>query len=315
MRTLCRIKITVGLLVLLSQLAFSQEKSISITVDDVPNTTKYQNDHFNPILLNVLDSLNVPFTIFINEDKVFKTLFHNKNRELLDLWIKNDQALIGNHTYSHSRYSEVGFDNFVQDIEQGQSLTNQYAELYSKEVKYFRFPFNDMGKDSTGHHQIRMFLKSNGYVIAPFTVESSDWMFDYVYQFYLDRNEFEKAKAIGESYVEKTLEMIRFFETLSLDIYKRQVKQIYLCHDNAINADFLAQIVTRLKQEGYKIVSFDESLTDPAFSQTDNYFKKWGITWFYRWMDTQHERVSWMKQEPDLNAIHILYEEIVKSKN
>ena len=204
--------IIIGIFILTSVTAFSQQKTISITIDDVPNTTKYQKDGFNPGLLKRLESLNVPFTIFINEDKIYKTEFLDKNKRLLEQWIKSNQVTIGNHTYSHSRYSEVGFESFVKDVEKGDSLTKLYAAKYNKDLKYFRFPFNDMGKDSTQHIEIREYLKSKDYTIAPFTVESSDWMFDTVYKFYLDNGETEKAKSIGEQYVDKTIELVNFYE-------------------------------------------------------------------------------------------------------
>lgn len=309
------IRYTFALFLVLLSITFglAQQKSISITIDDVPNATKYQKDGYSPKLLNLLDSLDVPFTIFINEDKILQTEEVERNKALLESWIKRERALIGNHTYSHPRYSEVGWDNFIQDVERGETLTNQYASKYGKDLTYFRFPFNDIGKDSIQHMQIREYLDSKNYRIAPFTVESSDWMFNYVYQHYLDKGEVEKAKAIGKQYVEKTLALVGFFNEMASSLYGRPIKHIYLCHDNAINADYLGEIITRLKQGGYQIESFKESLTDPIYDQEDRYFKKWGISWLYRWMDTQEERVQWMKQEPGLAEVERMYQHILEN--
>ncbi|ADR23407.1 polysaccharide deacetylase [Marivirga tractuosa] len=298
------------LILLLSISAFSQKKSISITIDDVPNTRKYKKENFNLTFLKVLDSMDIPFTIFINEAKLFNNEFENENKELLEMWIQNRNSIVGNHSYSHARYSAVGFDKFVQEIEKGEILTKEYAANYKKGLKYFRFPYNDMGEDSTQHKQIRDFLKSKDYVIAPFTVESSDWMYNYVYLHYLNTGEIDKAAAIGEQYVKKTIELLSFYESMANSIYKRSIKHIYLCHDNAINTDYIGEIIVRLKKEDYEIVSFEESLTDPIYSQKDTYYKKWGISWLYRYVETQDARVQWMKQEPDLSEINHLYEEI-----
>jgi peptidoglycan/xylan/chitin deacetylase (PgdA/CDA1 family) len=304
--------IIIGIFILISVTAFSQQKAISITIDDIPNTAKYQKDNFSPLLLNVLDSLKLPFTIFINEDKIYKTEMLDKNKDLLEMWIKNEHAIIGNHTYSHSRYSEVGFESFIKDIEKGNSLTELYATKYNKDLKYFRFPFNDMGNDSLQHMQIREYLKSKNYTIAPFTVESSDWMFDTVYKYYLDNGETEKAKSIGEQYVDKTIELVNFYERMATSIYKRPIQHIYLCHDNDINADYLIEIISRLKQEDYNIVSFEESLKDPIYKQKNTYYKKWGISWLYRYMDTHEERIKWMGQELGMSKIAALYNQINK---
>ena len=306
-------KLQLFFLVFSGLLCFGQQKSISITIDDVPNATKYQKDGYSPKLLNLLDSLDIPFTIFINENKILQTEDVEHNKALLESWVKRELALIGNHTYSHPRYSDAGLDSFVQDIEKGEILTKRYAVKHGKNLAYFRFPFNDMGKDSIQHVQIREYLRSKDYIIAPFTVESSDWMFDYVYQHYLDSGEIGKAKAVGEQYVQKTVALVGFFDEMAKSLYGRSVKHIYLCHDNAINADYLGEIITRLKLNDYQIVSFKESLTDPIYDQQDHYYKKWGISWLYRWMDTQEERVKWMKQEPDLSEIQGTYQQILEN--
>lgn len=305
----------VFMITFMASYAHAQQKSISITIDDVPNTTEYLKVNFNPKLLNVLDSLKVPFTIFINEGMVYKTEFLDKNKHLLEKWIDKKQVVIGNHTYSHSRYSEVGFDSFSKDIEQGEMLTKEYAYRNNRDVKYFRFPFNDMGKDSIEHIKIREYLESKEYTIAPFTIESSDWMFDAVYRYYLESGEKEKAQNIGNLYVMKTMELISFFEAMCETLYNRPVNHIYLCHDNAINADYLAEIIERLRKEKYDIVSFEESLTDTIYQQSDNYYKKWGISWLYRWMSSQKERVEWMKKEPVLSEIENTYNKILNKQN
>lgn len=105
---------------------------------------------------------------------------------------------------------------------------------------------------------------------------------------------------------------MKFYEVLSESIYYRPINHIYLCHDNSINADYLAQIVERLEEGNYKIVSFEESLTDPIYQQKDIYYEKWGISWIYRWMRSSKERYAWMKQAPDLSEIEKIYNEISK---
>lgn len=289
-------------LILCHTIAFAQQKSIAITIDDVPNISKYKNNQ--PLLLiNLLDSLKIPFTIFVNEGKIYKTKQHHRNKKVLQKWIRNPQATVGNHTYNHTRYSEVGLKNFIQDIEQGENLTKKYATASSKTIKYFRFPFNDLGKDSIQHLKIKNYLKSKNYLITPFTAESSDWMFDKVYQYYLNQGDTEKAKIIGEQYVNKTIELIKFYDNMANTIYGRSINHIYLCHDNMINSHYLGQIITLLKQENYNIISLEESLKDPIYKQKNEYYKKWGISWLYRWMDTQSERIKWMKKEPSLLEI------------
>ena len=291
------------------------QKMVSITIDDIPNTNRFKKDGYQSVLLRQLDSLEIPVAIFINEGFLYKTDSLSKNFELLHNWIQKKYITLGNHSFNHPRYSEVGIDSFSHEIVNGESISRQLAKKYKKPLKYFRFPFNDLGKDSIQHAQIKDFLKEKGYTIAPFTIESSDWMYNTVYEYYLGKKDFKKAKETGEAYVTKTLEYFDFFETIARKDYQRTINQIYLCHDNKLNADFLPQLIAELKKRHYTFISLENALTDKVYRQNDNYFKKWGVSWLYRWETKQTKRIENMKEEPSTESIMELYEEALKENN
>ena len=289
--------ITLLILLSLTFLANGQS-SVAITIDDVPNTSNYQAEDFKSILLTKLDSLRIPITIFINEGNIFKTDSVEKYFSLINQWIKRDYITIGNHTYSHSRYSNVGIDSFKIDVEKGENNLRELAQNHRKSLKYFRFPYNDLGKDSIQHDDIERYLSSRNYTIAPFTVESSDWMISYIYNYYLDKKDTLKANEIAESYISKTIEYFDFFDSLAIKIYGRPIKQIYLCHDNILNGNYLTKLIKELKKKKYTFISLDEALQDNVYKQEDKYYKQWGISWLYRWMKSQEEITSFQKHEP-----------------
>lgn len=290
---------------------FSQ-KTVSITIDDVPNTRQFEKDSFQSVLLDRLDSMDIPVAIFINEGLIYQTNEVVKNFGLLNDWVKNDIITLGNHSYSHARYSEVDIDSFQIEIERGEAITKALAERHQKPLKHFRFPYNDLGKDSIQHKAVKDFLKSKNYRLTPFTVESSDWMFSFLYNYYLDKNKTKEAQRIGEEYVKMTLEVFQFFETLSQEQYGRNIRQIYLCHDNALNAKYLPVLVDTLKEKGYTFNSLDKALEDSIYLQQDNYNKKWGVSWFYRWMKIHKERIAIMREEPEFKSILEEYERVKK---
>lgn len=289
--------------------AYSQT-NVAITIDDVPNTRQFKTDNFQSQLLDKLDSFNIPVAVFINEGLLYKTDSITRNFELLVNWAKKDFVTLGNHTFSHPRYSDVGFEPFKADVEKGEFISRQLAGKYNKPLQYFRFPFNDLGKDSVQQILIHSFLREKKYISTPFTVESSDWMFNYIYEYYLSHSEPEKAKEIGELYVSKTIDYFHFFDSLSTEKYGRKVNQIFLCHDNALNSKFLGEIVRKLKEENYNFISLETALQDTVYLQENQYYQKWGVSWFYRWMPVQQERTRWMRLEPDLSLIESLYREL-----
>lgn len=288
------------------------QKQVAITIDDVPNTKRFQTDGFQSLLLKKLDSLQLPIAIFINENKIYETDSVSKNFRLLDDWVKRNYITLGNHSFSHLHYSDVGFATFANDIDKGEAISKELAKKYGKPLKHFRFPFNDLGKDSLQHKEVEQYLTQKEYGITPYTVESEDWAFSTVFEYYLAKNDLANAKSIGEKYVKKTLEFFEFFETQATQQYQRPVRHIYLCHDNALNAGYLPKIIKLLKAKGYTFVSLDEALQDSIYQQQDNYNKKWGVSWLYRWMKSQKEATAIMKKEPNNKEIESLYDKILK---
>jgi len=301
-------------LFLLSSLLHGQIK-VAITIDDVPNTRIFEESHYQSGLLSVLDSLNIPVAIFINEGYIYKTDLVTRNFALLNEWVKRDYISLGNHTFSHSRYSEVGFDEYVFDIQKGEAMTKELAKLYRKPLNYFRFTYNDLGKDSVQRQQIEDYLSDKNYKVAPFTIESSDWIFNYLYEYYLSKNKVSEAKRIANTYLEVTLDYFHYFNSLAIDQYGRAINQIYLCHNNALNSDCLPSLIKRLTADGYEIVSLDEAMCDKVYDQKNHYNKKWGISWFYRWMNNDKEIQTLMKNEPGIMNIYKEYQEVQKLEN
>jgi len=180
------LKFTLTLFIfILIHFAATGQSKISITIDDVPNTRLFEQDNYESKLLKKLDSLNIPIAIFINEGLIYRTDAFSKNFELLNQWAQRKYITLGTHTYSHPYYSKIGFEDFSHDIIKGEIITKELGKHYQKEVKYFRAPYNDLGKDSIEQFKLDSFLNKNGYISTPFTVESSDWMYNAVYRYHL----------------------------------------------------------------------------------------------------------------------------------
>ncbi len=298
----------------MSDLIYGQS-FVAMTIDDIPRTGKTLMENYKSKLLNVLDSLNIPITIFVIEGLVYKGDNIDKNFELLNNWMNRSYTTIGYHSTEHPRYSDVGLDSFMIDIAKGEYNIRELAKKHGKSVDYFRFPYNDLGKDSIEHYNIERFLSSRNFKIAPFTVESNDWAYCYVYEYYLGKNDSAKANSVARDYISMTLSYFDFFDSLSIKVYGKKIKHIYLCHDNVLNADYLPVLVNELKKKGYTFISFDEALKDPLYQQKDLYYKKWGISWLYRWIENQKEINSLQKQEPVDNMYPVYQKLFDEQKN
>ena len=287
------------------------QKQVAITIDDIPNTVMCDDAECRSVMLETLDQLNIPVAIFINEGKCYQTGYPDTSvLRLLDAWIGRKYITAGNHSFSHKRYSELGPDSFAADIERG-GIMKKMAAQHGKKVRYFRFPFNDLGKDSVQHVQITSYLSSLQYQVAPFTIESSDWAYNDIYSYWLRKKEYEKAAATAGEYMAKTLDYFAYFERISLELYGRPVKHIYLCHDNALNARYLPELIRKLRRKGYSFISLEEALSDEIYRQEDRYYRKFGVSWLYRWMFDKQQALKYMKAEPDLDAVEGLRDSLM----
>lgn len=276
--------------------AAAQQRTVAITIDDVPNV--FLRDGESSGLLRKLDSLQVPVAIFINEANLKLNQASGQNTRLLQSWISRPYVTVGNHSYSHPNYGEIGFDAFAAEVLKGEELSRKMAEKAGKNLQYFRFPFNAMGKDSAQQQQMQAFLARHGYISTPFTVESEDWLYAQLYDKALQEGKTAEAKAIGGRYVDLTLRLFAYFEKIGQTALNRSVKQIYLCHDNRLNTDYLPVLIQRLKEQQYQLVSLDEAMADPVYQLPVHYYGNAGFSWIYRWIPDLAERRSLMRAEP-----------------
>ncbi|PSL25221.1 polysaccharide deacetylase family protein [Dyadobacter jiangsuensis] len=294
--------------------AHAQERSVSITIDDVPNVQLYAADGNSSRLLTKLDSLNLPVAIFINEGHLKQNPAFEQNKKLLQSWIVKPYMTVGNHSYSHPNYGEIGFAAFSEDVLKGEELTRKMAEKAGKELEYFRFPFNGMGKDSVEQVKMQAFLREHHYVSTPYTVESEDWLSSQLYEKALQEGNREEARQIGSRYVEHSLRLFDHFEKVVPAEFGKPVKQIYLCHDNRLNTDYLPVLIQKLREKDYRFISLANALSDPAYSRPVYYHGNFGFSWVYRWIKDADKRRALMRSEPVDAETQKAYEELTKSK-
>jgi peptidoglycan/xylan/chitin deacetylase (PgdA/CDA1 family) len=286
----------------LSTLFADAQKKVAITIDDVPNSLLCEKDGFHSRLLHLIDSMKMPVAIFINEVRIFDVDEADKSLNLLDEWIGSPNVIVGNHGYQHRMYSQEGIDSFKIDVLQGEAISKPLARRHDKGETYYRFPYNDLGKDAAEHKLAADYLDSRGYTITPFTVHSDDWLVTQLYEYYKSQGRTKDAERIGRAFVDFTLKNFDYIEKLTDKKLGRNVSQIYLMHDNLLNRDYLGELLTALIKRGYTFISLDEAMKDSVYQQTDYYQERHGVSWVYRWIKDPQQRMQLMRGQPDSGA-------------
>ncbi|HUX79734.1 MAG TPA: alpha/beta fold hydrolase [Alphaproteobacteria bacterium] len=284
-------------LVFLCEFACAHE--IAVTLDDLPGAQDGSAENLREINERILEALKkyqAPAIGFVNEEKLYSKGQAKEKIAILQSWIDYGQPL-GNHTYSHPFLSSSKLEEFEADVLKGAIVSKKLMNDAGLEYIYFRHPYLDTGTTKEMRSSFEAFLKKEGYVIAPVTVDTDDWKFNQQ----LFENPEDKEKII-QKYLEHTKKKFAFYEKASKEIFGRIIRHIWILHVNLINSYAMEDLLKIVHEIGYDFITLDKALEDEAYSEPDNYYPPFGISWLYRWDFTRGKVVDWSQDpEPDDN--------------
>jgi hypothetical protein len=82
-------------------------------------------------------------------------------------------------------------------------------------------------------------------------------------------------------------EVFGYYERLARSLLGREPAQVLLLHANALNADWLDELAAMIAGRGYRAVTLNEALRDPAYALPDEYVGPRGPSWLERWARTR----------------------------
>lgn len=234
---------------------FHQQKEIAITLDDLPyfDSNKAQANRVMESMINVLVRYQVPVIGFVIAGHM-----NTENAKQLDLFLYKKFQL-GNHTFSHPSLRHTSAESYIKNI----ALADQALAPYLSKPKYFRYPNMAQGKGDE-KKIVQRYLKNQGYVIAPVTIDSKDWKFNV--QFYLlgenaNPVEFQKLKIAYLDFILSQMHKAEFKDKwLSLSFHSK--KQILLLHANRLNSYLMEDVLHLFKTQGYQFVTLDDAIED-----------------------------------------------------
>ncbi|MCX7337896.1 MAG: polysaccharide deacetylase family protein [Alphaproteobacteria bacterium] len=284
---------------------------IAITFDDLPGE-KFEFAEtqrvINGQILQALKKFQAPAIGFVNEGWIHTEGEAKDNLAILKSWVDHGQHL-GNHTYSHPGLSGTSVDEFKEDIIRGGDVSKKLMTDAGMKYRYFRHPFLDTGRNKVMRSAIETFLTDNGYIIAPITINTDDWMFNA--QLLRDPQDKEKIIAL---YLEHTRAKFAFYKAASIKIFGRNIKHTFLLHVNLINACVMEDILKIIHELDYTVVTLDRAMEDPVYLGLDNYCSSYGASWLYRWDFTRGKAVDWTEDPivtvddmSDINAKNLIF--------
>ncbi len=265
----------------------TKQRTIAVTIDDLPVVSirkdlKNRQEITKKLLAHITKS-RVPAIGFVNENKLYNGADRDEAQiDLLRSWL--DAGLeLGNHTFSHKSADAIEVNTYQDDILRGEIITKELLKAKNREIRFFRHPFLQTGSKMEVKTAIYRFLSEHDYIVAPVSIDNSDWIFSLAYDKAFDTGDRKLMKRIGDAYVPYLESKMDYWERQSVKLFGRETSQILLIHANFINSDYFDDIARMLEKRRYRFVSLKDALKDEAYLLPDNFTRRAGISWLHRW--------------------------------
>ncbi|RZJ86750.1 MAG: polysaccharide deacetylase [Brevundimonas sp.] len=286
----------------------AQERRVAVTFDDLPFQATEADQLCDPAramaftraFLDMLEPLDSHATGFVNEGQVCEATRQTLLPNILDAWLDAGIGL-GNHTFSHLDINTVTAEAWLDNVDQGAIFTRQALERQGLDLVWFRHPYLHAGDTAAKKAAAEAGLAHRGYVIAPVTIDNSDWMFAGVYRKAEAAGDTERMRRIGEAYVAYMDRVLDFWEPYSAEVAGgAEPPQILLLHAHSLNRDWYPHIHALFLRRGYRFVTLEEAMADPLYRRADLYVGTNGMSWLHRWRRGDHPTdVRWEPEPPE----------------
>lgn len=286
----------------------ANDRRIAITFDDLPWqwAGRLHPDVFaarHARLMAAVRKSGVTGIGFVNEKEleVGGTVDPARMAMLRD-WLDAGWAL-GNHTYSHVDYHAVGLQAYEAEVLKGERELRPLLASRGETPQWFRHPFLRTGRSPAEREALESFLVAHGYRTAPVTVNTGEWVFANAYQRTLDGTQPETDKQdtlrrLRNSYMAYMFAKLAYYERESQALLGGQVPQVLLLHANELNADMFPEMIAGMQRRGYRVVSLEEAVRDPAYARKDGYYGPYGLSWLHRWAEAEGKPRSFYAGDP-----------------
>jgi peptidoglycan/xylan/chitin deacetylase (PgdA/CDA1 family) len=305
-----RLSCLLGLLCAFAAQASEPDRRITVTIDDLPwqrmpTTSPEALRTRHAALLEQLRRGDVPVIGFVNEDKLeLDGVVQPERVAMLEAWL-DAGYMLGNHTYGHLDVHEVGIPAFEDAILRGERLLRPMLAKRGQTPQWFRHPYLRAGRTAEDKAAITAFLAEHRYRVAPVTVDNGEWVWAFAYAQVLDTQADTPERAallerLRLGYVPYMLNKLDYYERQSQALLGYALPQILLLHANELNAEAYAELIAGIKRRGYRFITLEETMRDPAYTREDGYHGRYGPSWLHRWAMAEKRPKDFYAGEPQV---------------
>lgn len=220
---------------------------------------------------------------FVNAGQLYREGAQDESRVgLLRMWLDAGMEL-GSEGFAHPNLYDTPLEDFKENVRRGEYITSQLAAERGEKLRYFSYPFLNVGPDHETKKAFERFLDGRGMQVHKVTIDNWDWLFGKAYADARRADDEETMRRVSDEYVPYMERAFDFYEQLSRDTLGYEPPQVLMLTANALNCAKFDELAAMLKRRGYSFVTLDEAMRDKAYRQPDTYTGAWGISWLQRW--------------------------------
>lgn len=183
--------------------------------------------------------------------------------------IEEKGHFLANHSFSHQHFSEETLSDLQREIQKTESILSPYRQAR----KWFRYPFLDYGdrKEIGGSEKKAFgglkFLSQEGYVEGYVTINTFDWYINDKLIQAIQKGwkvDYDALKSCYLSFLQKWCD---FYAALYRPLLPSDGVHTLLLHANDLNALYLSDVLQRLQEQGWRVVSPEKAFTNTKWRQ------------------------------------------------
>lgn len=257
----------ITLLLLQTNPAFSMD--VAVTVDDLPANGELPSGltraEIADKILAVLKKHHITGVYGLVNGAKVQDIPNGKG--ILQKWVDEGQ-LLGNHTYDHLDIAKTSSNEYISNIKKNEPVLTQL--MGNKNYHFFRYPFLSEGNTQEKRDSVRKFLFQNNYQIVPVTVDFFEYEWNDPYVRCLEKNDKKSIEWLKKTYIEQANNALIISHSLSMMLFKRDIKNVLLIHVNSFTAEMLDTLLTSYENKHIKFISLNEALKDDVYQINPN---------------------------------------------
>jgi hypothetical protein len=225
-------------------------------------------------LIGALKENGVPPTVdFLSGDCL--------DQGLQEEWLRSGN-LIGSLTYEGLSVKKRSAQEFIGALARNEQALAPLWSKFERKEKYFRYPALKLGLDDQRPREVRAYLKQNGYIEVPATINTRDERFSQSYCAARARGDNVCANFVAATFKSLLLDETIKSRAAARKIAGRDVKHILVVEANQLSCDLLGELLHLYKAMGVRFIALDQALRDPFYATDDVTNRANQIVWEMR---------------------------------